>query len=77
MGVLAEMSDEQLPARSEDYDGIPAAVRIADTADAMEEVNRLLWQLAKSVFIIAAILFALFMVFAMYWLATAGMGVLG
>lgn len=67
----------ELPARTEEFESLPTADRISEAADAMEEFNRLLWQVAKGVGIIAAILFFLFMVFAMYVLAQAGWGFLG
>lgn len=64
-----------LPARREDYEALPTADRISAAADAMGEFNRALWQVAKAIFIIAAILFAMFAVFAMYLLVSYGLQV--
>lgn len=64
-----EPGEHDLPARPEDYDGIPVGVRLAATADAMEEFNRVLWNIAKSVFIIVAMLLGISMVVIAYYAA--------
>lgn len=62
-------NEDKLPQRYDPRNAFPTAEAIGATADAMEEFNRLLWQIAKSVFIIAAMLLAVSAVVVLYFLA--------
>lgn len=48
---------------------VPTAEAIGQAADAMEEFNRLLWQVARSVFIIVAMLLGISMTVIAYYAA--------
>lgn len=47
---------------------VPPTERITDAADSMEEFNRLLWQLAKSFWIITVMLFGMFLLVIAYYI---------
>lgn len=48
---------------------VPPAEAIGRSADAMEEFNRLLWQIARTVFIIVAMLLGISLVVLAYYAA--------
>lgn len=64
-------SEEDTPQikRYDPRDVIPPAEAIGSAADAMEEFNRLLWQIARSVFIIVAMLLGVSFVVLAYYAA--------
>lgn len=64
-----KQANPELPANTEDFGNVPVGVRLAATADAMEEFNRMLWNVAKSVFIIVAMLLGVSMVVLAYYAA--------
>lgn len=53
-------------------DAVTATDRVSGAADTMEEFNRFLWQLAKSFWIITAMLLGIFLVFAAYYVVKVG-----
>lgn len=65
-------SDADAPALEGEAAPIGPQQRLASVADSMAEFNRLLWEIAKSVLIVAAILFAIFLVFGMGLLVKYG-----
>lgn len=67
--MTEEQTDADLPANTDDFDGAPISVKLATTADALEEFNRVLWNVAKSVFIIVAMLLGISMVALAYYAA--------
>lgn len=70
---MAETDDSNLPADTETWG---PQQQLASTADSMVEFNRMLWEIAKSVFITASILLAVFLVIAAGLLVKFGIEVL-
>lgn len=62
-------NEDNLPKRYDPRGAIPTAEAIGATADAMEEFNRLLWQIAKTVFIFVAMLLGVSLVVIAYYAA--------
>lgn len=71
--VSGHTADERLPARADDFDDVPPALRLAAAADGMSEFNRILKELAKSVWYVTAILLGFFSVFVAYLVAKWGL----
>lgn len=71
--VAGHTDDERLPARADDFDDVPPALRLAAAADGMSEFNRILKEIAKSVWYTTAILLGFFAVFVAYLVAKWGL----
>lgn len=71
--VSGHTDDGRLPARPDDFDDVPPALRLKAAADGMSEFNRILKELAKSVWYITAILLGFFAVFVAYLVAKWGL----
>lgn len=66
------MEDQREPSQIQRYDprrAVPTAESIGGAADVMREFNRLLWEIAKSVFIVVAMLLGVSMVVLAYYAA--------
>lgn len=76
------MSEADLPAAQSEQDlpepegrfGPKTGERIGTAADAMEEFNRLLWQVARSLFIVVAMLLSVSMLGIAYFAADLMVG---
>lgn len=71
-GVAGDQDDDRLPARADDFVDVPPTVRLSAAADSMSEFNRILKEIAKSVWYVALILLGFFVVFVAYQVAKWG-----